>query len=634
MCGLTGWVAARATGLGEAPLQAMLTTLAHRGPDQSAEHYIQAGPNQAEVALGHCRLSIIDLEGGLQPMADVSQTSGATNWLAYNGEIYNFADLRIELEALGHRFTDDSDTQVLLKAYRAWGRSCVSRFRGMFAFALWDGETQQMLFARDAFGKKPMFFCQAGDTLVFGSEIKALLAFPGMQAGVDRHALFEYFRYRYVPGPATLYDGITKLPPGSTAIWADGKLTIERYYQPPDGRAHRRSKPVANPVDGFLAHLDDAVASRMVADVPFGAFLSGGLDSSAIVALMARHAATPVRTFSVGFAEARYSELPHARQVADHVGAEHHELILSADDLMQHLPKLVRFRDAPIAETADIPIYLLALKAREHVKMVLTGEGSDEILAGYPKHAFERYTSAYQRLPGAIRTAVAPVVDTLPYGFRRIKTAITNLGLADAHDRLPRWFGALSIAERDDLIDRAQFPCARDRRALETEAAPFDTTPDNSRLRRILYFDQTSWLPDNLLERGDRMTMAASIEARMPFLDTDLAAYVSALPDRYRLRATTGKWILRQAMRQILPATILDRPKVGFRVPVNEWFQGPMRDYLHDHLTGSDSHTRHYYNRKRLEQVLAEHTAGRQNHEKLLWSLLNLELWHRHAMPA
>jgi asparagine synthase (glutamine-hydrolysing) len=371
----------------------------------------------------------------------------------------------------------------------------------------------------------------------------------------------------------------------------------------------------------FLRELDEAVRIRMVSDVPFGAFLSGGIDSSAVVGLMSRHNDSPIKTFSVGFSESNYSELGYAKTVADLFNTDHHELTVSQDHLMDYLPSLIRYRDAPVAEPSDIPIYLLSVEARKEVKMVLTGEGSDEILGGYPKHVYERYARYYQLIPGVVRAAVLePMINILPYRFRRAKTAIVNLGIDDWHERMARWFGALSDRERTRLVSF---------RSDQLIHQYLPVCEDDSALRRILCFDQRSWLPDNLLERGDRMTMAASLEARMPFMDHKLAEFASSLPDHYRVNRKTTKWVLREAMKRILPAEILQRPKIGFRVPVNEWFQHRMKDYLYDNLTGPNSVTQEYYHRKQLEAVLSEHVNGRQNHEKLLWCLLNLELWHR-----
>jgi asparagine synthase (glutamine-hydrolysing) len=380
--------------------------------------------------------------------------------------------------------------------------------------------------------------------------------------------------------------------------------------------------PLRDPVSDFLLRLDEAVKLQMVSDVPFGAFLSGGLDSSTIVALMSRHNSR-VRTFAVGFRDDRYSELAYAAEVARHLGTRHHEIVVSHSDLIERLPRLVAYRDAPVSEPSDIAINMLASEAARSVKMVLTGEGSDELLGGYPKHAAERAARGFQFLPGAMRRRlIGPLANALPYGFRRVKTAIANLNLEDRRERYVRWFGALSHAERERLT------VLRMNGTPAGDGPPFDADPRASALRRILYFDQTSWLPDNLLERADRMTMAASIEARVPFLDHEFAAFASSLPDRCRVRGLRGKWILRKAAKRLLPERILARPKVGFRVPVNDWFRGEMRDYLRGHLQSASSRTRAYYDTRVLDAAIAEHVGGRQNHEKLLWALLNLELWH------
>ncbi|MYN47387.1 asparagine synthase (glutamine-hydrolyzing) [Pseudoduganella sp. FT93W] len=619
MCGIAGFVLAAPQPERPQLLRAMGQAIAHRGPDDAGFLEVDTADGQYHVGLAHRRLSIIDLATGHQP---IGNEDGSVQ-IVFNGEVYNFEALRTQLIDLGHQFVTASDTETIVHAYEQWGYACVEHFRGMFAFAIWDAARERLFLARDRFGKKPLFFHEHEGNLLFASEIKALLAAPDVVAAADTAAIWDYLSYRYVPGPRTLFENIRKLGPGCYAVWEKGQLTETPYYRNPDSLPPRAQPMPADPVATFLDKLDEAVRIRMVSDVPFGAFLSGGLDSSAVVGLMSRHSTLPVKTFSVGFKEGAFSELRYAAEIARQFKTDHHELTVSVNQVMDLLPTLVRFRDAPVAEPSDIPIYLLAQEARKTVKMVLTGEGSDEFLGGYPKHVYENLVQPYQRLPGWLRAGVIePAVCALPYRFQRAKTAIVNLGLDAFEQRMPRWFGALSEREREHLVALDPLPPGRNR---AMQVASEGSTP----MRRILSFDQTSWLPDNLLERGDRMTMAASLEARMPFMDHELAAYVSTLPDQYRVRGKVTKWVLREAMKRMLPVSILERPKVGFRVPVNEWFRGPMREYLYDHLTGPDSRTRDYYRREALEKVLADHVAERQNHEKLLWSLLNLEIWHR-----
>jgi len=619
MCGIAGWVAERARAPTADTMRSMLAAIAHRGPDDQGMFHVDCAGTGHRVCLGHRRLSIIDPNGARQPMCDPA----ADLALVFNGEIYNFRELRATLSSHGYRFVRDSDTEVLLRAYQHWGSDVVHHLRGMFAFAIWDARSERLFLARDRFGEKPLFLSDLGSGVCFASEIKALLRVPGVERTVNLEAVWDYLAYRYVPGPKTLFRGIRKLPPGTIAVWERGTLKEERYWTAPDRRPHQPAPPRGDLTAEFLSRLDEAVKLQMVSDVPFGAFLSGGIDSSTIVALMSRHNSI-VNTFSVGFSEERYSELAYAAEVARHFGTRHHEIVVSQSDMVERLARLVAYRDAPVSEPSDIPIHMLACEAARSVKMVLTGEGSDELLGGYPKHIVERAASGFQLLPSGLRRRfVEPLAHALPYGFRRVKTAIANLNIEDWRERYVRWFGALNRTERDRLTTlRLNGSSVRD-------APPFDIDPGTSALRRILYFDQTSWLPDNLLERADRMTMAASIEARVPFLDHEFAAFVSALPDRDRVRGLRGKWILRAAGRRLLPQRILTRPKVGFRVPINAWFRGKMCEYLRDHLQGESSLTRAYYDARTLDGILAEHLGGKQNHEKVLWALLNLEIWHR-----
>lgn len=622
MCGIAGLITPAPAPRASQTLREMALRLVHRGPDDEGFHETTTSDGRHRVGLAHRRLAIIDLATGHQPMGN---EDGRVQ-IVFNGEIYNFATLRDELIGLGHRFATASDTETVVHAWEQWGPDCVKRFEGMFAFAIWDAHKDTLFLARDRFGKKPLFIAEHAGSLLFGSEIKALVAWPGLSTELDHDALWDYFEYRYVPAPRTLWRGVRKMMPGSWLQWQRGVVREATYWSPPDASPFTPGPQPADPVGSFLDELDRAVRMRMVSDVPFGAFLSGGIDSSAVVALMSRHSSLPVKTFSVGFAESDYSELGYAKQIAERFSTEHHELEISAAHLVDHLPAMARFRDAPVAETADVPIYLLSVEARKSVKMVLTGEGSDELLAGYPKHRYERFAGAWQCFPRAARRwLVEPLVRALPYRFSRVQTLAATLSIEPFEARMPRWFGALTRAQCSELLQLAP-------RSSAPGATVFAADPRASALRRILTFDQTSWLPDNLLERGDRMTMAASIESRMPFMDHRLAAFVSSMPDRYRLRGMTSKWILREAMQRLLPRAILERPKVGFRVPVNLWFRGHLRDYLRDSLTGPDSLTRSHYRPDVLQRVLNEHERGRRNHEKLLWCLLNLEIWQRACM--
>jgi asparagine synthase (glutamine-hydrolysing) len=586
--------------------------MVHRGPDARGLEAFES--SAATGMLGHVRLSIIDLAGGQQPMS----SGDGNTLLSFNGEIYNYLALKEELTAQGHIFSEQSDTEVLLHAYQEWGTDCLHRLRGMFAFAIWDAKDECLLIARDQFGKKPLFYLEHENTLYFASEIKALLEIPGVQVSFNRQQLRNYTIYRYVPSPNTFITEISKLPAGSFLTWKNSDIAIQKYFTPADAGTVLKQISAEKATEEFWEILDESVHLRMAADVPFGAFLSGGIDSSAIVALMSKHSSQQVKTFSIGFNESEYSELKYAAVIAEQFKTDHHEFVVSQDDLMELLPEVIRFRDAPVCEPSDIPIYLLSKEARKTVKMVLTGEGSDEVLGGYPKHSFERMVAPFHMVPGLIRHKfIAPLVDALPYRFRRAKTAIRNMNIENFNERMPGWFGALNTAQADSLVK------------LSGQASLPELTRSkmHGSLHNILLFDQLSWLPDNLLERGDRMTMAASLEARMPFMDIELAKFVATLPDEYRIKGRTTKWILRKAMESVLPRDILERPKVGFRVPVNVWFQTTMKDYLRDHLLGPDSISKSFYHFEVLQSLISDHIEGRQNHEKVLWMLLNLEIW-------
>lgn len=619
MCGIFGWVLAGSRRQSYEALVSTTDLMTHRGPDGAGYWLGDSANMRHQIGLGHRRLSIIDLQGGAQPMCSADQSIV----LVFNGEIYNYIELRQELADRGHLFRTCSDTEVIIEAYRAWGPDAVSHFRGMFAFLLWDKQKQRLLLARDQFGKKPLFFAEMPDAWIFSSEIEPIMRFPGIDRNLDYGAFQDYLLSRYVPGPFTLFRAIKKLLPGCYAVWQDGRLSITRYFDPPFATTVPDVTDFNDAVRMFNETLDESVRIRMRSDAPFGAFLSGGVDSSAIVGVMARHISGRVRTFSVGFRESEYSELEFARIIAKRFETDHHEVVIDPDTFMDHWPEAVLRRGAPVSEPADIPILILSKLASRTVKMVLTGEGSDELMGGYPKHRAERWMQWYHRMiPSALHDSlVRPALRALPHAMRRARIVGMAAGERDLTNRMRVWFGGITMEDRNALIGELVPPEPR-------EPYPFSMRTGSS-ARRTLFFDQTSWLPDNLLERGDRMMMAGSVEGRMPFMDTKLAALVSRFPDSFLIGKAGGKRVLRAAVRELLPKEILVRKKIGFRIPVDKWFRGPYRDFVRDMLTSQASQIGRICNGAVVSQLVNEHLEGQVNNEKILWSLVNLELFLR-----
>jgi asparagine synthase (glutamine-hydrolysing) len=621
MCGLFGWAVPEAKARDRQLLADLTDRLAHRGPDGSGFWLGHSGDHSFQLGFGHRRLSIIDLAGGTQPMRSAD---GATV-VVLNGEIYNYVELREELRQRGHVFATQSDTEVLLEAWRAWGMAALPRLRGMFAFALWDSNAQTLVLARDPFGKKPLFLAEGPCGLVFSSEIDPLLAFPGVSRALEPEALRQYLLNRYAPAPLTFFRDVKKLLPGSALVWKQGKYSVERYFTPPLAELEPEFANFDAAVAAFEDVFDEAVRIRMRSDAPYGAFLSGGIDSSAVVSQMAKHSAAPVRTFSVGFREQGWSELRHAREIATCFGADHRELVVDPDAFLAHWPEAVLRRGAPVSEASDIPILMLSHLARQSVKMVLTGEGSDEILGGYPKHRAESWAATYHALmPRALHRLIAER-GAVASKQSRLRILASALGERDFAMRMRAWFGGISQSDRDALLGGARVVAPPDDFPFSIRA--------HSALRRILFFDQTSWLPDNLLERGDRMMMAASIEGRMPFMDVELARLAARLPDRFLAGGRGGKRVLRAAMRNRLPPEILTRRKIGFRVPLADWFRTRCSDELRDMLASENSSVARLCDRAALQRLLGEHLDGRRNNERVLWTLANLEMFLRTFRP-
>jgi asparagine synthase (glutamine-hydrolysing) len=606
MCGISGIWKGTDLATGDHRISDMLETIVHRGPDGDGRL------DRPGLAMGMRRLAIIDLAGGDQPIYNEDRSVG----VVFNGEIYNFRELRADLERQGHRFATRADTETLVHGYEQWGDDMLHHLVGMFAFALWDERRRRLLVARDRFGKKPLYYAVHGDELVFGSEIKALLA-AGVPGDLDDAALEDYLALRYVPAPRTLFRGVCQLPAGHKMVVSDGGLGVERWWRLRYGPKLASELPrVADDIEDLMRV---AVERRLVSDVSLGCFLSGGLDSSAVLSFMSELSDEPVRTFSIGFDQGwAPDELAAARSTARAFGTHHHETRLGPDEFLGLIPTAVWHRDEPLAEPSEIPLLALSRMAREHVTVVLSGEGADELFGGYPKYRADALLASAGRPGRAIlgehRLRQLASWHWLP---RRARMAVEALATADPGERWPRWFGA----------DRQAGLSSDGLRPLDSVLAGLDDSCDP--LDRMLALDVESYLVDNLVVRGDKMMMAASIEGRMPFLDQDLAEYAARLPVELKASPRHTKIALREVARRRLPKSLLSRKKVGFTVPLASSFRGSMGDALERLTLGPEARPDPLVDPERVRKALALHRSGRYDLGKELWSLLTLDVWAR-----
>jgi len=626
MCGICGVVHFdRGQKVERSTLEAMNHQIVHRGPDD-AGFYVSEN-----IGLAMRRLSIIDVAGGHQP---VSNEDG-TVWLVFNGEIYNHQELRPGLETRGHHYRSRSDTETIVHAYEEYGRDCVKVLRGMLAFALWDSKKRRFFAARDRLGIKPFYYRRTAGTLIFGSEIKALLAYPGVRAELNRAALPEYLAFGYLAGIETLYSGIFKLPPGYTLEIAEGgEVEIQQYWdlpQSPDEGQH----PKKYYVEGYRQLLEDCVSSHLMSDVPLGVFLSGGLDSSVVAALMTKLRQSPIETFSVGYSEASYSELPYARVVADHLKSIHHEVRVSREDFFGALPNLIWHEDEPIVWPSSVALYFVSKLARERVTVVLTGEGSDETLAGYTRYAVAlwnaRLDGVYRRLaPAGLRRSIRRTVaesNLLSAGIRRrlLHTPLALDGADWSSLYFDNFYAAFSEAEQCGLLADDLRPTAGE--AYRNSLAYWEKS-SGTLLSRLLYTDIKTYLVE-LLMKQDNMSMATSIESRVPFLDHVLVEFAATIPKKYKIRGLAGKQILKEAVEDILPASIIYRSKMGFPTPWRGWLEGAQLGAIERTLLEPRSTARGLFKPEAVRQLFAAHRARSVDHYDRIWRLLNLELWHR-----
>ncbi|MDX6693393.1 MAG: asparagine synthase (glutamine-hydrolyzing) [Blastocatellia bacterium] len=626
MCGIAGYIedeGARSQEERERILDRMCRVIAHRGPDDQGT-LVKGG-----VALGMRRLSIIDLAGGHQP---ISGCGGAVT-VVFNGEIYNYRELQPELEARGHRFQTHSDTEAIVHAYEEYGASSVSHLRGMFAFALWDDSKRELFIARDRAGKKPLYYTLTPEgSLLFGSELKSLLEHPEFRREIDHEALDAYLTFGYVPDPLSIFRGVRKLPPGHHLTFSRGRVHVEQYwdfqYEPVE-----QQRGEEDYLKELRSLLDEAVRLRLVSDVPLGAFLSGGVDSSAIVGLMSRHMSQPVKTFSIGFHEDSYNELKYARVVARHFGTDHHEFIVTPD-ICRIVDELAWHFDEPFADSSAIPTYMVSKMAREHVKVVLSGDGGDELFAGYTRYVVDRRRSAFSRLPRFLRSGMMqPLSRRLPHGAWG-RNYLHNVAL----DPIGRYLDSISVFT--SLGKDALYSAALRSQLDDTESAANCFSTHLARVRStepldaLLYLDSKTYLPGDILTKVDRMSMAVSLEARTPLLDHKLIEFVTRIPASLKMKGLETKHIFKQAVRGLVPDEILDRPKQGFGVPIQQWINQELRDYIRDVLTERRARERGYFQPSYVDLLFDEHERGRRDHSHQLWALFMFELWHRTFLDA
>jgi asparagine synthase (glutamine-hydrolysing) len=634
MCGIAGIVDLKSRAVDASLVKRMCDRLGHRGPD--AEGFATLQP----AVLGQRRLSIIDLAHGKQPMGN----EDGTVWVTFNGEIYNFQELREELKEQGHRFQTESDTEVIVHAYEEYGDECVSRFRGMFAFAIWDSKRRTLFLARDRVGKKPLFYTEVDGQFAFASELQGLLAHPAVSKELDPSALDDYLTYGYVPAPKSIFQNIFKLPPACSltlTLPADAarspKRQIQRYWRLEYTPKQRMDE--AEALDGLLNVLDEAVRLRMIADVPLGALLSGGIDSSLVVALMSAHSSQPIKTFSIGFDDKAFNELPYARLVAQRYGTDHHELIVKPR-AAEVLPTLVRHYGEPFADSSAIPSYYVAQLTRQHVTVALNGDGGDESFAGYERYFGSALAELYCRTPRVVRSGVvAPLSRLVPESLparnrlrqakRFIEAASQPFGARYLH-----WMSYFRSADKNSLYCEAFRERLNGYSASSWLQAQLEDVNQTSHepLDRLLAVDVQSYLPYDLLVKMDIATMANSLEARSPFLDHKVMEFAARLPVRLKLRGRSLKHLLKQAARRLLPAQCIDRRKMGFGVPVGAWMRGELRPMVEDLLLSKTTLSAAHFRPERLQVIAREHFSGPQQFTSQLWALVWLELWQRELL--
>jgi len=627
MCGICGKISFNKNSkITEALLRDMCATLRHRGPDDEG---IYLSEGNARAGLGHRRLSIIDLsQAGHQPMSN----EDGTIWLSMNGEIYNFPELREALEKKGHRFKSRTDAETILHMYEDKGTDCLKEFRGAFAFAIWDSKKNRLFIARDRVGKKPLYYSYRNQTLTFASEIKAILKDPEISAQVNRPAITDYLSYGYTPTPETMFRGIMKLPPAHMMVYENDTLKIERYW-----RLDFSKKLILSEAEyqhRIMDLLEEATRIRLISDVPLGTFLSGGIDSSAVVYLMSKINTSPVKTFSIGFEEQSHSELKYAKIIANTFGTEHHEYIVKPKAI-ELLPKLVWHYDEPYADSSALPSYYVAKMTRQEVKVALNGDGGDEDFGGYERFMAARFAELFRKLPEALRNSIIKLfINRIPESLEfkhfatRFKRFMT-MASKPYRERHYNWVSIFRDAEKKNLFSDVFKKEISSRNSFHYINNTFEECTSKDIVDRVMFTDIETGLLNDLLVKMDIATMANSLEGRSPFLDQKVMEFAASMPSNLKIKGTRLKYILKKALTKALPEEILSRGKMGFGIPVDNWFRGELKKYAYEILMSEQCVKRGYFKKENIKRMLDDHSDGNNNYGARIWTLLNLELWHR-----
>lgn len=620
MCGICGVFDRKGIPIGEGIIENMMASIQHRGPNGFGKFQMD------EIALGHRRLSIIDLEGGAQPISNEDKSLQ----IVFNGEIYNYKELRSELENLGHTFHTQSDTETIVHAFEQWGIDCVNHFNGMFAFAIWNSVNHSLFLARDHLGIKPLYYIELDSTILFASEIKALLEYPSVPKEIDIKSLSELFTFRYVPSPNTLFKGIKKLIPGHIMICSKTKIDIKRFWTwTPIIRSSYNENEL---IEEYQSLFEDTIRLQMRSDVPVGLFLSSGIDSSAILALMRQHTSKPINTYTIGFTDGeKTNEIRDAAKLAHAYGANHHGEIISPHDYASYYEQYMMDLEEPVGHEPAAAHYFVANLAAQHTRVALSGQGADEPWAGYDRYLGIKYSEIYRRIPTPIINILAPLLSKIPGKLEIVRRSVNSLSEPDHLTRFAKVYSYFSADMKEQLyrgklrqdFDVDNFGTKEALRRLQSDVKHLDP------LSQMLYIDTRANLPDDLLMVGDKTSMSNSLEVRVPFLDYRIVEFIESLPPSLKLRGLTGKYLHKKAMRKYLPSEVVYRKKKGFAHPIAQWLRTSMRPLVEDCLLSKNSSLSEYFNIEYIRTILELDRSGSENYMRHIYLLLSLELWHR-----